>query len=243
LYRSSLVSRAGFAPIHVLLALLAGCDGTLQFSGPTAGTGGAAGQAEDASDVADARPDETNEATTVDASGFAPPCHKDTDCPVNKLHCDLASNACVECVGNSDCNVDPYLRCETTVHRCVECVSPADCAPGATCDPATRICIASCRDGGACPAAQPYCDGRGSCVECRSNADCFRPDLCDLSIGRCAFCAADQECAAPNVRCDPYNPGRSRCKQCLIPADCPVSTPYCDVHGGICMAGPARDAG
>ncbi len=236
-----------------MLAALAGCNGTLQFSDPNATTG-AGGGPTDASSGEEVRPDvDTADVATPDVApsdtatadvpgdrgdGFAPPCHKDSDCPVNKLHCDLPTGQCVECVGTTDCVVDPYLRCETGVHRCVECLSSGDCAPGAACDPAVHICIASCRDGGSCPALQPFCDGRGACVECRTNADCFRPDLCDLSIGRCAFCAGDQECVAPNLRCDPYNPGRSRCKECLTPADCPASAPFCDVHGGICVAGP-----
>jgi hypothetical protein len=240
--------------MHVLLAALAGCDGTLQFSGPNQATGGAAGNTHDASldqytpdapttldapgDIAPADVSAPSDVVTEDvAGGFAPPCHKSTDCPVNKLHCDLTSGQCVECLGNADCVVAPYARCDMAVHRCVECLSAADCAGDAICDSATGICIARCVDGGGCPAAQPFCDARGNCVECRTNGDCFRPDLCDLSIGRCAFCATDQECVAPNIRCDPYNPGRSRCKECLTPADCPASTPYCDVHGGICVAG------
>jgi hypothetical protein len=245
--------------MHFLLAALAGCDGTLQFSAPggaTGGgaTGGGAGHPTDASagaETADVTippdtslPDATSDtAAPSDTAaedhfgGFAPPCQKDTDCPVNKLHCDLVTNQCVECLADSNCMVAPYSHCDTGVHRCVECLSPADCAPGALCDPTTRICIAQCVDGGGCPAAQPFCDARGRCAECRTNADCFRPDLCDLTIGRCAFCASDQGCLAPNLRCDPYNPGRSRCKQCLTPADCPAATPYCDVHGGICVPG------
>jgi hypothetical protein len=243
--------------MHLLLAALAGCDGTLQFSSPGEPTGGAAGQTQDAttgdgptSDMsAPSDSASTDMATPADMAaspdtvedrggGFAPPCHKDLDCPVNKLHCDLATNQCVECVADGNCNVDPYRRCDTQIHRCVECLSPNDCQPGAFCHPATRICIAQCADGGGCPAAQPFCDARGLCVECRNNADCFRPDLCDVAIGRCAFCAVDLGCLAPNLLCDPYNPGRSRCKECLTPADCTASVPYCDVHGGICIAGP-----
>jgi hypothetical protein len=265
LYRSALFFRAEtLRPILLILAALTGCDGTLQFSG----TGGAAGQTNDASVGGDApdvtpqedapsdmstpsdmttSPDMANppdvappfDATTEDrGGGFAPPCHKDTDCPVNKLHCDVATNQCVECLGDSNCMVAPYAHCDTVVHRCVECLSAGDCAPGAICDPTIRICIARCTDGGGCPAAQPFCDTQRSlCVECRNGADCFRPDLCDPTIGRCAFCDSDQTCVAPNVRCDPYNPGRSRCKECLVPADCPASAPYCDVHGGICVTG------
>jgi hypothetical protein len=248
----------------VLGAALACCDGTLQFSSPGGTTGGAAGRASDASaddgSTADmsvpsdmaapadtvatdtATPDDTAPLDVAEdrSGGFAPPCQKDSDCPVNKLHCDLVTAQCVECVGDLHCNVDPYRRCDTGVHRCVECLSPNDCAPGAFCHPATRICIAQCADGGGCPAAQPFCDTRGLCVECRNNADCFRPDLCDVAIGRCAYCAVDLGCLGPNLHCDPYNPNRDRCKQCLTPSDCTASVPYCDVHAGTCVN---RDSG
>jgi len=234
------------------LAALAGCDGTLQFSSPGGATGGGAGQANDASPGEDAPSDvatPSDMATPADMAepsdvaidrggGFAPPCRKDTDCPVNKLHCDLVSSQCVECVGDADCVVDPYFRCDMGAHRCVECLSPNDCSSGALCHPATGLCIAQCQDAAGCPATQAFCDTRGYCVECRTNADCFRPDLCDVAIGRCAFCASDRDCFAPNLRCDPYNPGRARCKECLTSADCSSSAPYCDVHGGICVAGP-----
>src|SRR2546430_10778972 len=223
-------SLARLAPAFATaLSALAACDGTLQFSatGETGGIvggagaagtagGGAGGRANDASAVTDAPGEVLSDVALSDrGTGFAPPCYKDADCPVNKLHCDIATSTCVECVASVDCKVTPYLVCETGAHRCFECLSSADCGPNSLCHPDTRICLARCGDGGACPAAQPYCDTRGLCLECRTNADCFRPDLCDPAIGRCAFCADDRSCTAPNVLCDPYNPGRARCKECL----------------------------
>jgi len=259
-YAQGLGIRLLFRPIVLLVvAALAGCDGSLQFSEVSAPSG-AGGAPRDASayDVdggeipteaasSDAPADTSVDGTGVQDSprdiavdrgmGSAPPCYKDTDCPSSKLHCDILSHQCVECIATVDCVVDPYLRCETTVHRCVECLTSADCGPNAMCHPDARICIAVCQDGAACLATAPYCDGNGSCAACRNNADCFREDLCDLSIGRCAFCADDRSCTAAAPYCDPFNPGRARCKECLVPADCPPGKPFCDVHAGLCIAG------
>jgi hypothetical protein len=225
----------------LLAASLFACNGTLQFSdwpgsedsSLSPGDGGEADRAdasvEDAT-VSDAAPDRP--------LGFAPPCYKSTDCPVNKLHCDLPTTQCVECLGDANCTVDPYLHCLTAVHRCVECLTEMDCRSGAICDPTTHICLAGCPDGSPCPSTQPYCDSRGLCVECRSNVDCAQVDMCDLTIGRCVFCKSDRSCGPTAPYCDPYNPGRNRCKECLDPSECPAERPYCDVHGRVCVATP-----
>jgi hypothetical protein len=240
--------------IALFVAAIAGCDGALQFSESSAATG-TGGQSNDAArdalepiDAADApAPDSSNDGdelrdaldTSVDRGmGSAPPCDKDIDCPSAKLHCDILTHQCVECIATADCVVAPYLRCDTSLQRCVECITSNDCDPNATCHPGARICIAACADAAACPMTAPFCDGRGSCASCRTNADCFREDLCDLAIGRCAFCADDRDCPAATPHCDPYNPGRARCKECLVPADCPPGKPFCDVHAGLCIAGP-----
>jgi hypothetical protein len=237
--------------IGLFALALAACDGALQFSeaGSPTGAGGAPGDASGdrstAGDGSDASIDASIDAIDLrDAPGdpagdpgmgYATPCYKDTDCPANKLHCDILSHQCVECIATVDCVVAPYLRCETKVHRCVECLTSTDCGPNATCHPDARVCIPLCQDGAACPVTAPYCDGSGSCAACRNNADCFQIDLCDLSIGRCAFCADDRSCTTAAPHCDPYNPGRERCKECLVPADCPPGKPYCDVHAGLCV--------
>jgi len=231
---------------------LVACDGTLQFSG-TSDTSRDAGPSADGGPRTDGESDvlvsdvslgddaSKGDATAGDAPldrriGLAPPCYKGTDCPVDKLHCDLDSNECVECLADLNCTVMPYLRCMTSVHRCVECLTESDCTPGSVCHATTHICLHLCADGGACPATLPYCDPLGFCAECRSNADCAQADLCDRDIGRCAFCAMDRSCGATAPYCDPYNPGRSRCKECLDPSECPVDRPYCDVHGRVCVS-------
>lgn len=171
-------------------------------------------------------------------TGAAPPCYKDTDCPANKLHCDVDTHLCVECVADANCVVAPYFRCDAAVHRCVECLTVADCGSNAICHPDTRICIIGCAGPGDCPLLQPFCDSRGWCVECRTSADCAQTDLCDPTIGRCAFCTDDRGCSAPTPYCDVFNPGRNRCKECLEPQQCPPDRPYCDVHGRVCLAVP-----
>jgi hypothetical protein len=232
-------------------ASLFACDGTLQFSDGTAtqdvstsnqdaGSADVEARARDASavdvELADALSEDAN--LSDRAPGFAPPCFKNADCPVDKLHCDLASHACVECIADSNCSVPPYFRCLLDVHRCVECLTEQDCDPSSICHPGTHICLRSCSSGAVCPPTQPQCDARGFCVECRTNADCAQTDLCDTTIGRCAFCADDRSCDPSAPYCDPYNPGRNRCKECLDPSQCPAARPYCDVHGRVCTAFP-----
>ncbi|MEY2582065.1 MAG: hypothetical protein QOE09_1914 [Ilumatobacteraceae bacterium] len=227
---------------------LVACDGTLQFSAVPE-TGNSPVLPRDAADdvhAGDASVDQVgigdvalgDMSVSDRPSGFAPPCYKDTDCPVNKLHCDLPTNQCVECLADINCTVEPFLKCLKNVHRCVECATEKDCAAGSICHPVTRVCLSGCADAGRCPALQPYCDARGFCVECRTNADCAQVDVCDTTIGRCAFCNDDRSCVAPVSYCDPYNPGRNRCKECLDPSQCPVDRPYCDVHGRDCVAKP-----
>jgi Cys-rich repeat protein len=267
LYFGSLGTGLSRAVCIGLLAALASCDGTLQFSESRLATGGSVpgddastrfdvavdgdrseGLAETSSDEAaggdeDASEDVAPEANLPDGdaapdapNNFAPPCYRDADCPSSKLHCDLLAHTCVECLADPHCVVSPYGRCELSIQRCVQCLTQADCAQGATCDPATRLCILGCTGSG-CPAAQPYCT-RSICVECRTNADCPSAELCDPAIGRCAICADDMSCPAQEPRCDPFNIGRKRCKQCLTPGECSPDAPYCDLYSGLCMAKP-----
>jgi Cys-rich repeat protein len=76
------------------------------------------------------------------------------DCP-NGQHCDVAANACVECVTSTQCT---NMRACGPTHRCVDgCMSNGDCGRGGAdfCDPATM-----------------------ACVDCRTNADCGGGGLC-----------------------------------------------------------------
>ena len=229
---------------------LVACNGTLQFSAVAASDDGSAPNedagtldARGSEDVSSSESGLSDRASSRDVlsdrpSGFAPPCFKSTDCPVDKLRCDLTTGSCVECIADANCTVPPYFKCLLDVHRCVECVTEADCQPNSSCHPITHICLSSCANGATCPPAQPHCDPRGFCVECRTNSDCAQVDGCDTTIGRCAFCAEDRSCDPSAPYCDPYNPGRNRCKECLEPSECPVDRPYCDVHGRVCVAFP-----
>src|SRR6516165_6363792 len=71
--------------IALFVAAIAGCDGALQFSGSSASSGG-----DELQDALDASADR--------GMGSAPPCYKDIDCPSSKLHCDIVSHQCVECI-------------------------------------------------------------------------------------------------------------------------------------------------
>jgi len=104
---------------------LVACDGTLQFSG-TSDTSRDAGPSADGGPRTDGESDvlvsdvslgddaSKGDATAGDAPldrriGLAPPCYKGTDCPVDKLHCDLDSNECVEWLGRPQLHGDALL--------------------------------------------------------------------------------------------------------------------------------------
>jgi hypothetical protein len=168
--------------------------------------------------------------------GFAPPCFKDDDCPVSKLHCDLGTAQCVECVGDRHCVVLRYPVCLAAVQRCVGCRSTADCRTNEVCDSLAHICLVKCTTATDCPSAQPLCNDEGSCAECITGAECGQHQVCDIALGRCVGCIDDHQCAPPMPYCDVFNPEHARCKECLSSSDCPEEKPYCDLHGGICVA-------
>ncbi len=80
--------------------------------------------------------------------------------------CDLANDACVECVETTDC-----ASGVCSANSCVECVDTSDCTTG-------------------------VCATDNTCVECVANTDCTSPAaaLCDLTTNTCAPCAASTDC-------------------------------------------------
>src|SRR5260221_10909307 len=117
------------------MVLVVGCDATFVFLGPRPDSSVA---------VVDGG---TVDATTLDviasdgSLGFAPPCYKDDDCPVSKLHCDIGTGQCVECLGDRNCVVSTYPFCDTPIERCVGCRTTTDCRANEICDGIARVCV------------------------------------------------------------------------------------------------------
>lgn len=159
--------------------------------------------------------------------------------------CDELGGACVECVGDSECQDPSRPFCADHV-RCVECESDGDCTNESCVD---GVC-GGCRSSSECGADAPVCH-LGLCVGCSLDADCggSRP-LCDTSAGTCGECVDDGDCAlgvcgagecvecVTNEDCTGSEPRcnttTNRCEGCASAADCGGSTPICDAVSGAC---------
>jgi hypothetical protein len=216
--------------ISALMALASGCDATFDFAATSVAV---SVHAPDGGSADVVTPEDAGSDRGV---GFAPPCHKDDDCPVSKLHCNLATAQCVECLGDRHCVVSQYPFCDTAVERCVGCLSTSDCRANEICNPNGYVCIVKCAAASNCPIVQPLCNAEGLCAECVNGDECGQHQVCDFKIGRCVGCIDGTQCAAPTPYCDLYNPEHTRCKECLSSSDCPADRPYCDLHGGLCVA-------
>ncbi len=106
--------------------------------------------------------------------------------------CKLETGACVECVGDLDCQTSTSPACDTSANKCVECVQSSHCkaASAPVCDTAARHCVQCLKDGD-CSGATPICTNQ-QCTKCTSDAQCAtklgaNPGVCMFhQDGRCA---------------------------------------------------------
>jgi hypothetical protein len=117
-------------------------------------------------------------------------------CPPDASICEPTLHACVQCVDNTDCPTADRARCNRASHACEGCLQDAVCRPFAdtpVCDLASGACVACttateaerCR-GGVCIAASHTCSPNPK-----------------NSLGQCAACSADAECAS-GLLCLPH---------------------------------------
>lgn len=170
-------------------------------------------------------------------------CQTNNDCPGAAPVCDPATNTCVECTTDMQC--DEGEKCRG--HVCAiptACQSSLDCAavpPTTICDPISQTCV-SCVDAQDCPSTAdcvhhecvPYdpcstsldcpagrvCDpAKGRCVGCVTQLDCEAGEIC--LGGECATqtpCASDNQCTPFGQLCDKT---LGYCVDCLTEAQCP----------------------
>jgi hypothetical protein len=189
------------------MTVLAACNDTFRFDDAPPAPG----------DGVDAGGDE--QAPAADATTSR--CTSDSTC--GDLRCDLASGACVACVGDGDCSAD-RPRCDSASHLCVECEGQSDCTQREICNATTHRCIDTCTDADdPCPHAGFVCDGTlRLCVECRSSANCAgfpSSPICDIPIGRCVQCTGNAQCPSSSPVCDRRS---GQCVGCLTSAACPA---------------------
>lgn len=137
-------------------------------------------------------------------------------CAEHGLVCAQEWLRCGECNADGDCNRAGRRRCDVVLHRCFECGTNTDCAEGAVCEPTSRRCVPQCGE-----VAGAGEGGAGDDLACPSGM------TCNMSVGRCAGCSTDANCASSSAgsRCQL---SMQQCVACLVDADCGGSTPHCD---------------
>ena len=155
-----------------------------------AGSSGNSGSSGSSSGSAGESGSTDNAGTGGDAGAAgAAPC--DGACSGSKPVCDVTTDTCVQCLKRVDCE-GATPACDTTTSTCVECAAATDCKD----------------------AAKPFCDKDASeCVACLEQADCVDATASACSVGVCAACTKDEECAdiAGKGVCD-----AGTCVQCTV---------------------------
>jgi len=112
-------------------------------------------------------------------------CESSNECPFGQF-CDLAFNACVDCLMDDHCEVGLVCQADGTCgDGSVECATDYDCPTGYVCDD-----LGQCVSGGS--------TGGGQDIPCASQADCeVYGRICENNI--CVPCTADSQCQAGYV--------------------------------------------
>lgn len=153
-------------------------------------------------------------------------CMLDSDCSTNL--CDLGTNKCKPCKGDSDCPETDW--CHGSHEVCD--VRTGTCKPGRSPCENPETCISSLKQ----------------CFVCRKDEDCgeynfcSHPVVCDRTTGACVehvpFCKDTEVC----------DPAREQCVECLSDEDCGsadaenlfcTSPQTCNVEKGTCESGSA----
>lgn len=217
------------AAVTAALALVAACNGELQFDG-----GADAAPVEASADGAQTR-DGASDGHTPEPP---PACTTNADCKLASLRCDTVSGTCVACLVDADCTAAGEPRCDAALHRCVQCGVSGDCPTGQTCDAEARRCVLSCTSLTDCISiSTPLCNlPQGYCIQCVADLGCFEDNktVCDPSDGLCVECVMDSQCSGATPRCDPY---AGSCVECLTSTDCSTAAPYCDPSTSACVGG------
>jgi hypothetical protein len=210
--------------------------------------GGTAGRSASASDSG-VGPTEVPEGGDPEDS-----CQNSLDCPIGEV-CDPSRSACVECIGDEDCDEDQV--CDRS-HCYAMCSSDNDCTPtGQLCNPETGHC-AECARHSDC-AAELHCDGArcapdlcpGGGTTCSSNAVATCSEAGDRFVAG-APCEARATCteAGGAAACEPWvcSAGASECSDSTHLVRCRddglevIDTIDCEDMGGLCAGASCRSA-
>ncbi|MGD8862829.1 MAG: hypothetical protein PVI30_22645, partial [Myxococcales bacterium] len=150
--------------------------------------------------------------------------------------------ACVECVGDAQCNDAAAPRCDTTTGTCVPCLENGDCSTSmqcrvAYCDTGTKKCALAVDEGASCGALD-VCNADGDCVDCIADGDCGSSAAphCDTSSYSCVECTSSSHCTTGSeTRCDT---GSNTCVECTSNSHCASRTDgrtRCNTSRGECV--------
>ena len=127
-------------------------------------------------------------------------CQEDTDAIADLAAQARASQGCVECRQESDCESGV---CDSVSGNCRQpCRENNDCTGSQwLCDGTLGFCV-ECATTSHCDDWEPFCVN-GSCIECFSDADCHASEpFCETERGRCRECRSDADCLE-GQRCNP----------------------------------------
>ena len=115
------------------------------------------------------------------------------DDPCPGQFCDEASDACVDCQDNSDCDDGAFCNgSESCVNG--SCQAGDDPCPGQFCDEANDACV-DCQDNSDCDDGE-FCNGSESCVNgsCQAGDDPCPGQFCDEANDACVDCQDNSDC-------------------------------------------------
>lgn len=188
----------------------------------------------------------------ADTEVVQPPCVTSLDCPGDTV-CDSASGACVQCVGDADCDAEEACGPDKECHpAALPCDSDKDCKPsGLLCDVDLGMCV-ECTTDEAC-APETFCLD-GYCL----------PDVCTPGAAQCndesavecsesggawilvEVCSGDKFCeegACVDLVC---LPGEAWCddaefKWCSDDGKALLGTTDCEALGQVCTQDGCQD--
>jgi hypothetical protein len=168
-------------------------------------------------------------------AGGAAPCSG--ACSGSTPVCNLPANACVECLGKSDCHDAAKPACDASTNTCVECTAKADCTNVAKplCDTTQETCVA-CLQQNDCASATASACNAGQCQACTMDADCSNiPGKGVCNAGTCVQCTSARESVCSGKSC---NPATNTCTMTTV-----NTVDYCQpcVADSECIGGDQAD--
>jgi hypothetical protein len=150
--------------------------------------------------------------------------------------CDEATDKCVACGANADCNDEAKPVCDTSTNKCVACLANTDCKDSSksVCDTDKNVCVGCLASSDCKDTSKPVCNtATNSCVACLANSDCTTATAsrCDTTTNTCTACSTDSDCSQIPGKgvCD-----AGTCVQCTATKETACGTYSCNPATSAC---------